>query len=82
MCPNIWLHMCLFVQKLFNFSEGAHAITDVIKGSIRIPIETDLEFQRAFSGSFQWLPMRSPLSGRGALAIGVKTQQSVPIIPS
>ena len=32
--------------------------SDYSQGSIRIPIETDLQFQRAFSASFGTLPMR------------------------
>ena len=32
---------------------------DSSQGSIRTPIETDLDFQRAFSASFGTLPMRN-----------------------
>ena len=31
-------------------------------GSIRIPIETDLQFQRAFSPSFDSLPYDTPVT--------------------
>jgi hypothetical protein len=41
----------------------------VLQGVIRIPIETDLEFQRAFSGPFQRLPFRLDTSGRETHAI-------------
>ena len=34
---------------------------DSSQGSIPIPIETDLQFQRAFSPSFDRLPMRMEL---------------------
>jgi len=39
-------------------------------GSIRIPIETDLQFQRAFSPSFGTLPFASYTDGWGTHAIG------------
>jgi len=33
----------------------------MLEGVIRIPIETDLQFQRAFSASFGTLPFAYPL---------------------
>ena len=34
----------------------AQTVSDVLDGFIRTPIETDYDFQRAFSGPFQRLP--------------------------
>jgi len=40
---------------------------DCSQGSIRIPIETDSEFQRAFSASFGTLPIERTGVERGTL---------------
>ena len=39
----------------------------ISQGVTRIPIETDVKFQRAFSASFDRLPIETPLFQRGAL---------------
>jgi len=41
--------------------------SDKLLGSIRIPIETDLQFQRAFSPSFDRLPIERTGFGRAPL---------------
>ena len=40
---------------------------DVLQGSLPTPIETDIEFQRAFSASFDRLPSMSYRTTRGPL---------------
>ncbi len=44
-------------------------ITDLDRshGPIRIPIESDLQFQRAFGASFDRLPMQTGVFGRETL---------------
>ena len=44
-------------------------LLSIISGSIGIPIETDLQFQRAFSASFDRLPLLSYTIQRGPLCI-------------
>ena len=43
---------------------------DSSRGSIRIPIETNSEFQRAFSASFDRLPLKAHTNSRGPLVHG------------
>jgi len=43
---------------------------DNSQGFIRIPIEMNIEFQRAFSPSFDRLPIENPSFQRGALCKG------------
>jgi hypothetical protein len=47
---------------------------DSSHGAIRLPIETDLQFQRAFSPSFDRLPYVTPLFQRAPLCIAIGHQ--------
>ena len=42
---------------------------DSSQGSIRTPIETDLDFQRAFSGPFDRLPLREECTNATTLGL-------------
>ena len=44
--------------------------SDKLQGSIRIPIETETEYQRAFNASFDRLPIQHPSVGRVLQGVG------------
>ena len=62
------LHGQSFYPEIIEFF--AQTVSDVLDEFIRTPIETDHDFQRAFSGPFQRLPIELGLLGspRGKLA--------------